>query len=132
MAETEPPRPPQGAQYNSARVNAPPMHSTALLVRETDLMRTGIESDLLEITSESLMLRTKEPFAVNDAVKIHLVNPIQRCDKETRGMVREVRGQANGSVILSIELLTRLTALEASLFKMGIPSQDTDSKPRWV
>jgi hypothetical protein len=120
------------AEYQSGSGKTPPMHSTARLVREQDMMRTGIESDLVEISGESLTIRTKEQLAINDAVKIQLLNPVQRAQKETRGVVREIRKDADGSTIVTIELFTRLTALEASLYKMGIRPSDADSKPKWV
>ena len=58
------------AEYQSGSGKTPPMYSTARLVRETDMMRTGIESDLVEITGESLTIRTKEELAVDDGLKI--------------------------------------------------------------
>jgi hypothetical protein len=132
MATPEPPQQPSQGPEPPGRRSTPPMHSTARLVRETDLMRRGIESDLLEVTGESLKLRASGQFAVNDSVNIHLVNPVQRCQKQTRGVVREIQQNPDGSFLLTVELFARITALEVSLFKMGIPPQDADSKPRWV
>ena len=133
MAESKPESQPSGAPADPGRGSAaPPMHSTARLVRETDLMRTAIEGDLLDVTGESLSLRTRGQFVVNESLRIHLANPVQRCEKETRGLIREIRQHADGSAVVNVKLFTRMTALQVSLFKMGILPPDADTKPRWV
>jgi hypothetical protein len=106
--------------------------STAVLVREADRMRTGIEAALLEVATGLLTLRTQGSFAIEEQVKIRLRNIVQRFEKEARGAVRKTESGEDGSTIVEIELLTRLSALEVSLLKMGIPSPQSGSGSKWV
>lgn len=111
---------------------APKASSTAVLIRESDRMRIGIDAVVLEASTGFLSLYTVGQFAVDEQVKIRLKNVVQRFEKETRGLVRKIAANADGSTILGIELLSRLSALEVSLVKMGIASPQADSGSRWV
>ncbi len=110
----------------------PKASSTALIVRESDKMRTGTDAAVLDISMSSLLLSTRGPFAVDEQIKIRLRNIVQRFEKEARGVVRTVDANADGSTILTLELLTRLSALEVSLLKMGIATGQAGSGSRWV
>lgn len=109
----------------------PRASSTALVTRESDRMRTGIEAVILDVGTGSLSLNANGPFAIGEPLKIKLRNVVQRFEKDARGLVRKSDTNARGSTILEIELLTRLSALEVSLVKMGIASSETESGPQW-
>jgi DNA phosphorothioation-dependent restriction protein DptG len=106
--------------------------STAMIVRESDKMRTGTDAAVLDISMSSLLLSTRGPFAVDEQIKLRLRNIVQRFEKEARGVVRKVDVNADGSITLTLELLTRLSALEVSLLKMGIPTGEAGSGSKWV
>ncbi len=118
-APDDPPRPPKAS-------------STALIVRESDKMRTGTDAAVLDISMSSLLLSTRGPFTVDEQIKIRLRNVVQRFEKEARGVVRKVDANADGSTTLTLELLTRLSALEVSLLKMGIATGEAGSGSKWV
>jgi hypothetical protein len=118
-APNDPPRPPKAS-------------STAMIVRESDKMRTGTDAAVLDISMSSLLLSTRGPFTVDEQIKIRLRNVVQRFEKEARGVVRKVDANADGSTTLTLELLTRLSALEVSLVKMGIATGQDGSGSRWV
>jgi hypothetical protein len=122
-----PDSPRQPADFRPAKSS-----STALVVRESDRMRRGIEAAVLDVSTGFLSLSTRGPFAVDEQVKIRLRNVVQRFEKEARGLVRTIDARDDGSTTLGIDLLTRLSALEVSLVKMGIASPDAGSAPRWV
>jgi hypothetical protein len=110
----------------------PKASSTAQIVRESDKMRTGTDAAVLDITMSSLLLSTRGPFTVDEQIKIRLRNVVQRFEKEARGVVRKVDANADGSTTLTLELLTRLSALEVSMLKMGIATGQAGSGSRWV
>lgn len=118
-APDDAPRPPKGS-------------STALIVRESDKMRTGTDAAVLDISMSSLRLSTRGPFTVDEQIRIRLRNVVQRFEKEARGVVRKVDANADGATTLTLELLTRLSALEVSLLKMGIATGQAGSGSRWV
>jgi hypothetical protein len=127
-----PPPPPLDPQKPAEAPSARKASSTARLIRESDRMRTGIDAVVLEASTGSLSLYTQGQFAVDEQVKIRLKNVVQRFEKETRGLVRKIGANADGSTVLDIELLSRLSALEVSLVKMGIASPQADSGSKWV
>jgi hypothetical protein len=106
--------------------------STGLVIREADRMRTGIEAVVLDVSTGFLSLWTNGRFALEEQVKIRLRNVVQRFEKEARGLVKKIDSNEDGSTIVGIELLTRLSALEVSLVKMGIASPDAGSGSKWV
>jgi hypothetical protein len=95
-------------------------------------MRTGIEAAVLDVSTGFLSLSTRGRFAVDEPIKIRVRNVVQRFEKEARGLVRTIDARDDGSTTLGIDLLTRLSALEVSLVKMGIASPDAGSATRWV
>jgi hypothetical protein len=132
MPEPDEVPPPLDPPQPSEQPRAPKASSTARLIRETDRMRTGIDAVVLEASTGSLSLYTQGQFAVDEQVKIRLKNVVQRFEKETRGLVRNIGAHPDGSTVLGIELLSRLSALEVSLVKMGIASPQADSGSKWV
>jgi hypothetical protein len=110
----------------------PKASSTAVVIREADRMRTGIEAAVLDVATGTLTLLTHGQFAVDEQIKIRLKNVVQRFAKETRGLVRKVTPNGDGPTTLTVELLSRLSALEVSLVKMGIASSQEGSTSKWV
>jgi hypothetical protein len=124
-AADDPPRQPQSLGPAKAS-------STAVLVREADRMRTGMEAAVLDVSTGFLSLRTRGTFALDEQVKVRLRNIVQRFEKEARGTVRKAESGEDGSTIVEIDLLTRLSPLEVSLLKMGIASPQSGSGSKWV
>jgi len=121
--------PRQTQSIRSARAS-----STAVLVREADRMRSGREAVLLDVSTGFLSLRTQGSFVLDEQVKIRLRNVVQRFEKEARGMVRKAESGEDGSTVVGIDLLTRLSALEVALLKMGIasPQSGSGAGSKWV
>ncbi len=116
---------PQGAR------KLPKASSTAVVIRESDRMRIGIDAVVLDVATGTLSLLTFGQFAVDEQIKIRLKNVVQRFEKETRGLVRNVT-PSDGPTTLNVELLSRLSALEVSLVKMGVASSQEGSESKWV
>ena len=110
----------------------PKASSTAVLIREADRMRTGVDAAILTVSTGTLSLSTRGKFALDEQVKIRLRNVVQRFKTETRGLVKKIDPCDDGSATLDIELLTRLSALDVSLVKMGIASPQSGSRSKWV
>jgi len=110
----------------------PKASSTAVVIREADRMRTGIEAAVLDVETGMLTLLTYGQFTVDEQIKIRLKNVVQRFEKLTRGLVRKATAGETGVTTLNVELLSRLSALEVSLVKMGIASSEEGSTSKWV
>ena len=83
--------PPADVPPPSQTPRPPKASSTALLIRESDRMRTGIDAVVLEAATGSLSLYTRGQFVIDEQVKVRLKNIVQRFEKETRGLVRDRR-----------------------------------------
>jgi hypothetical protein len=110
----------------------PKASSTAVVIRESDRMRTGIDAAVLDVATGTLTLLSYGQFAAEEPIKIRLKNVVQRFEKETRGLVKKVTAGNAGVTTLDIELLSRLSALEVSLVKMGIAAPQEGSTSKWV
>jgi hypothetical protein len=108
-----------------------PSQSGAVVIRETDMMRTGIEARLKDVTSAGVGVIVQTPLAVNEPVRLVLRNEVQKIEKETRGIVRHVTPVGEDSYHVGIELAIRLTPLEASLLKMGLSSDSKGDDATW-
>jgi len=95
-------------------------------------MRTGIEAVVLDVSTGFLSLWTSSQFTLEEQIKIRLRNVVQRFEKEARGLVKKIDPNGDGSTIVGVELLTRLSPLEVSMLKMGIASPDAGSGSKWV
>lgn len=117
-----------------------PSRCQAIVERDTDAMRIGIEARIADVTATGIGLSMREPLQVDETVKLQLRNEIQRFSREVRGTVRHVTllpnpdpdSEAPGEYRVGIELITRLTPLEVSLLRMGIGSQSDGDRPRWI
>ena len=109
-----------------------PCSAGALIIRESDFMRLGIDARVRNVSLGGLGLEAEEPLELNEQVKIQLRNDVQRFEKEVRGIVRHVTWLENGVIRIGIELLLRLTPLEVSMLRMGIKSEDGKDTTQWV
>ena len=109
-----------------------PSSAGAVIIRETDFMRLGIDARVRNVSLGGLGIDAEEPLELNEQVKIQLRNDVQRFEKEVRGIVRHVTWLENGVIRIGIELLLRLTPLEVSMLRMGIKSEDSEQATRWV
>jgi hypothetical protein len=109
-----------------------PAKSSTLVICESDMMRCGIEARLRNVSATGLGVVTSSPLKPEESVKIVLANEIQRIRKETRGVVRHVTQRDDDTYQVGIELLLRLTPLEVSLLRMGIPRPADENTRKWV
>jgi hypothetical protein len=108
-----------------------PSSAHALVIRDTDQMRTGIQARIKDISVGGVGIFLPETLAVGEHVKLRLKNPIQHVDKEVRGTVRHVRLHKDGLYHIGIALFTRLTPLEVVLLRQGL-DKPADDGPRLV
>ena len=132
MSEPDEVPPPTETPEPHGAAKLPKASSTAVVIRESDRMRTGIDAAVLAVETGTLALLTYGEFVVDEQIKIRLNNVVQRFEKETRGLVRKVSAGHAGATTLSVELLSRLSALEVSLVKMGVASSQEGSTSKWV
>lgn len=109
-----------------------PAKAEAIVIRESDAMRLGLEARLADISPRGvgLLFRGETPEQ-GEAVTVHLQNDIQRVRKQTRGVVRHITPEESGEVRVGLELYSPLTPLEVSLFRMGIARGDGEDAV-WV
>lgn len=100
-----------------------PSKAGARVIRDTDLMRNGIDGKLKDLSSAGLGILLTVPLEVNEQIKVELHNDVQRIAKEVRGVIRHVTLQDDELYHIGVELFTRLTPLEVSLFRMGMPAK---------
>jgi len=105
----------------------------ALVFRESDALREGINGKLHDISIAGLGLILDEPSVdLLETIKIRLANEIQRFERDVRGVVRHITPTEEGGVRVGIELMTRLTPLEVSLLKMTAFAGDDETGSSWV
>lgn len=107
-------------------------NAVALVVRNDDVMRTGISGTLYDVSATGIGLVLEAELNVNEQVRITLSNPVQRVQKETRGVVRHITQRQDGTWRIGIELATRLTPLDVNLLKMGIEPSTREGTSKWV
>ena len=109
-----------------------PTKASTTVIRDADMMRVGMDAVLKDVSIAGVGIIVRETLEVGEMVKIELVNQIQRLEKQTRGIVRHVTPQDDGTYHVGVELLLRLTPLEVSLLRMGLPRDEDSSEPRWI
>ena len=109
-----------------------PSKASTSVIRESDVMRMGIDAVLKDISGAGLGVIMKTPLRIGEQIKLSLRNEIQRLQKETRGVVRHVTEHDDGTYDVGIELTARLTPLEVSLLRMGIPKDSATDQPTWI
>jgi hypothetical protein len=106
--------------------------ATAQIVREMDMMRSGLEAVLRAVTATQLVLEGSPGLKLQDQIKIRLHHVVQRFEKEARGLVRQIEPIDANTERITVELVTRLTPVEVSVLKMGIDLDGDGVGPRWV
>lgn len=100
-----------------------PVKGSALVLRDSDVMRVGCEANLVNVSIGGLGLDSPIPLNLNEQVKILVTNAVQRITKEVRGVVRHVTPAGDGRYRVGVELYGRLTPLEVSLLRMGLAKE---------
>lgn len=108
-----------------------PSKAGAVVVRDSDMMRIGLEGSLKDVSVGGIGLLMDEPLQINEQVKIRLHNEVQRFEKEVRGIVRHATAREDGRYHNGVELLLRLTPLEVSLLRMGMAGESSQG-PQWM
>lgn len=108
-----------------------PAAASTLILRESDVMRVGVESQLKEVSATHITVSVGDAFADNERVQIDLTNEIQRFKKRTRGSVSQCDPLADGQHLVRIDLQLRLSPLEVILLKMGI-ARDQGTAAKWL
>lgn len=96
-----------------------PSRGAAVVLRDNDVMRLGIEGKLRDISSNGVGLLMPEPLTVGESIKVVLRNEIQKIERKVRGVVRHVTQQPDGRYLIGLELYCRLTPLDVSLLRMS-------------
>lgn len=105
---------------------------SALIIRDSDKMRTGIQATLASVAVAAIELRTPTQLDMDEQIKIQLENIVQRFKREVRGAVRSVSANQSGEFEYRVELFTRLTPLDVSLLKMGLRTDSEPGGTKWV
>ena len=105
--------------------------AAALVIRDSDKMRLGIEAALKDVSPVGLGLAMTVPLEVNEHVKVRLKNAIQKVEKEVRGVVRHATRREDGTFHVGVELFSRLTPLEVLLLRMGVRG-DSEEEKVWM
>ncbi len=104
----------------------------ATIIRETDRLRTGVPAKVYDLSIVGVGLRMIDrPPDLQEIVKVHIENMVQRVTRDVRGIVRHVTQMESGTWRVGIELLTRLSPLEVSLLKMS-GLVDSGEFPVWI
>ena len=94
-------------------------NGAAVIFRSSDMMRFGIEGDILDISVAGVGISMGEPLEVNEQITVLLTNLIQRVQEEVRGIVRHSMQRDDGMYHVGIELVPRLTPMLVSMLKMS-------------
>jgi hypothetical protein len=106
--------------------------ANAVVVRETDHMRTGIPATLHNVSTGGLALSIETELQLGEQIKIRLSNEIQRFNKEVRGTVRRVSPTDEATFFCGVELATRLTPLEVSYASKNVIAHPDSDGPLWM
>ena len=128
MAEQQPPEESQESRFTRRYES----RAKAVVIRETDQMRTGIPATLHNVSAGGLGLSLDLELELNEQLKVRIANEIQRFEKEVRGRVRRVSPTSDGRFFCGIELYTRLTPLDISLARTNIAAHPDHDGPLWV
>ena len=111
---------PQPASDNRRRNVRLRSKSRVVVVRDTDMMRNGVQGSLLDVSCDGLGFVIEGPLEIGEQIKIRVRNDIQRFEKEIRGIVRRVIEDAEGGFQIGVELRCRLTPLDVSMLRSGL------------
>ena len=106
--------------------------SRAVVVRESDKMRTGFSVTLHNISVGGVGFCSAVELDVGEDLKLRIVNEVQRIEREVRGKVRRVSAVDGGDFFCGVELYTRLTPLDVSLLRTNIAAHPDHDGPLWI
>ncbi len=101
----------------------------ATVIRDTDMMQTGIQARLLDVSTRGVRLSMAAPLDLNEQVRLVVRNEIQRLEKTTRGTVRRLAKTDDGGYVVDFELMLRLTPLEVLLLRKLLNPNDPGTIP---
>lgn len=109
-----------------------PSRADAVIIRENDAMRTGINGQLTDVSVNGLGVQLPSSLNVGEEVRLELSNPTQRIKKNVRGIVRHCAEDDRGTFRLGIELQSRLTPPEVQMLRTNRPDSAGDDNATWV
>lgn len=132
MSESVPDSGPTAPKFTERRIYLRHLgHAVAVVVRETDALRSGIAVTLDTICVEGVGITSPTPLNLGERVKITLRNDIQRFKKELRGQVRWIEPVGN-KFRVGMSLATRLMPLDLMVLKRAGAAEQGVSGRVWV
>ena len=102
------------------------------LLRDNDVMRSGLCVGLKSISATSLGINSAVPLRMGEQLKIRLRNDIQRFKAELRGAVRKVKPAPDGGWLITIEIFTRLMPLDVMMLRRAGVADVVSNGRIWV
>ena len=104
------------------------------LLRDSDVMWTGLRVGLRTISATSLGIVSSVPLKVGEQLKVRLRNDVQRFRAELRGAVRKVKPApgTNGGWWITIEIFTRLMPLDVMMLRRAGVADVVTTGRIWV
>ena len=104
----------------------------ATLFRNSDKMRTGLVTELLDAAIEGISIISPTELPIGEMLQLTLKNDLQRFAKNLRGHVRCCQRRSDGKFRVGIELFLRLSGGEIGLLKRAEGSLEFNETPRWL
>jgi hypothetical protein len=89
---------------------------SAIVIRDTDMMRNGIRGELEDISHAGLSLYLPSSLRIGEHVSIELENPIQRTAVQTRACVKWIQ-DADGGYRIGCSLMNWLVPQQVIALK---------------
>jgi hypothetical protein len=89
---------------------------SATIIRDTDMMRNGIQGELEDISHAGLSFFLPTCLKIGEHVSIELENPIQRTSVQTRGCVKWIQ-DADGGYRIGCSLMNWLVPQQVLALK---------------
>lgn len=91
--------------------------ATALIVRDSDRMRSGIRGQLSDISIAGFAVLLSAPLEVGESISVELENPIQRAKVSLRACVRYVLSEDERTYRVGCSVLNRLTVQQVEALR---------------
>lgn len=103
-----------------------------VVLRDTDLMRVGLQVRLYKINASSLSIISPVPLRVGEQIKIKLQNDVQRFMSELRGVARRLAPTEDDKFLVGIELFSRLMPLDVMMLRRAGVADVSYAGKIWV
>lgn len=107
-------------------------HAEVYVIRDTDVMRDGVQVRLENISAAGMGILSPVPFRVDEQLKFRLRNEVQRFSANLRGIVRWMEPKGDGSYLCGIELFTRLMPFDVMMLRRAGVGDQSDPSREWV